>query len=138
MKDSLKIPKIFNLQFAPKHWSKLQTLRVMLGAPLPTTRDAYEGLDICLHHQNKVTTFARLAQRVVPNLPKDREELDQTGASRNEYATEFGVLIESMLCEMYSSLDGLGLFLCAVFPKARRLQHKSNERLFRLAKREPV
>jgi hypothetical protein len=106
----------------------------MLGDPLPTTPKAYEGLDICLHHQNKVTTFARLAQRVVPNLPKDREELDQTGASRNEYATEFGVLIESMLCEMYSSLDGLGLFLCAVFPKARRLQHKSNEKLFRLAK----
>jgi hypothetical protein len=134
MKATSDIPKIFHRQFAPEHWSKLQTLRALLGDPLPTTPNAYEGLDVCLNHQNKVVIFARLAQRVVPHLPKDREELDQTGASRNEYATEFGVLIESMLCEMYSCLDGLGLFLCAVFPKTRRLQHKSNEKLFRLAK----
>src|ERR1051326_31392 len=93
-------PRVFHRQFAPEQWSKLKMLRAMLGEPLPISPNAYEGLDVCLNHQDKVMIFAQLAQRVVLHLPKDREELDRTGASRNRYATEFGVLIESMLCEI--------------------------------------
>jgi hypothetical protein len=132
MKDD-RVRDYFHLQFAPEHWSSLQTLRSMLGDPLPTTTRAYEGLDACLHHQNKVVIFARLAQRIVPDLPKDREQLEATGASDNIHSAEFGALLEAMLCEMYSSLDGLAMFLCEAFPRARGLQCKSNEKLFRRA-----
>ncbi len=106
----------------------------MLGEPLPLTRDTYEALDACLGHLRKYQVFARIADRVVPNLPKDREELERYGGSRNLHSEEFGALLEAMLCELYASLDGLRQFLCVVFPKMQGLQNKSNEKLFRRAK----
>jgi hypothetical protein len=117
-----ELPKIFHLQFTPEHWSRLVRLRALLGKPLPTTRESYEGLDACIGHLQKYQVFARIADRIIPNLPKDREELDRYGASRNAHSEEFGALTEAMLCELYSSLDGLLQFLQAVYPTNRELK----------------
>ncbi|MCX6901030.1 MAG: hypothetical protein NT105_20340 [Verrucomicrobia bacterium] len=130
------IPNVFHLQFTPEHWSRLERLRSLLGEPLPTTRDCYEALDACIGHLRKYQVFERIAARIVPNLPKDREELEHRGGSRNIHSEEFGALIEAMICELYASLDGLRQFLCVVFPKTQGMQKKSNEKLFKRAKEQ--
>jgi hypothetical protein len=109
------------------------TLRAMLGEPLPTTPRAYEALDICLNRLNKFETFGRIVTRILPDLPKDHEELDNMGASRNLNSAEFGAIIEAMLCELYGVCDGLREFLTALYRKVRGVQNKSNEKLFRRA-----
>jgi hypothetical protein len=126
--------QIFHLQFAPEHWSNLYYLRAMLGPPLPTTRETYEALDACIGHLQKFNVFGRIAKRIIPNLPKDREELDHCGASRNIHSSELAALLEAMVCELYAALDGFRAFLCAVYPKMQGLQNQSNEKLLRRAK----
>jgi hypothetical protein len=128
------LPKIFHLQFDPARWTQLERLRAMLGKPLPTTRASYQALDACLGHLQKYQALCRVAARIIPNLPKDRLELETYGASRNLHCEEFGALLEAMLCELYESLDGLRHLLCVVYPKAQGLQDKSNEKLFQRAK----
>src|ERR1039457_5167306 len=117
-----ELPKIFHLQFTPEQWSQLVRLRALLGKPLPTTRESYQALDACIGHLRKYQVFARVADRIIPNLPKDREELDRYGSSRNLHSEEFGALTEAMLCELYSSLDGLLHFFQAIYPTMERLQ----------------
>lgn len=117
-----ELPKIFHLQFTPEHWSQLTRLRALLGKPLPTTRESYQALDACLGHLRKYQVFAGIADRIIPNLPKDREELDRYGSSRNLHSEEFGALTEAMLCELYSSLDGLLDFFKAIYPTMQQLQ----------------
>jgi hypothetical protein len=117
-----ELPKIFHLQFTPEHWSQLVRLRALLGNPLPTTRESYQALDACIGHLRKYQVFARIADRIIPSLPKDREELDRYGASRNLHSEEFGALTEAMLCELYSSLDGLLNFFQAMYPTMDQLQ----------------
>lgn len=117
-----ELPKIFHLQFTPEHWSQLTRLRALLGRPLPRTRESYSALDACLGHLRKYQVFAGIADRIIPNLPKDREELDRYGASRNLNSEEFGALTEGMLCELYSSLDGLLEFFQAIYPAMNSLQ----------------
>jgi hypothetical protein len=109
-------------------------LRALLGPPFPRTRESYEGLDACIGHLHKYEIFARVADRIVPELPKDYEELEKYAASRNIHSQEFGALSEAMICELYASLDGLRQFLCALYPKVQGMQNKSNEKLFRKAK----
>ena len=117
-----ELPKIFHLQFTPEQWSQLVRLRALLGKPLPTTRESCQALDACLGHLRKYQVFARVANRIIPSLPKDREELDRFGSSRNLHSEEFGALTEAMLCELYSSLDGLLEFFQAIYPAMKPLQ----------------
>jgi hypothetical protein len=98
-----ELPKIFHLQFTPEHWSQLVRLRALLGKPLPTTRESYQALDACIGHLRKHQVFARIADRIIPSLPKDREELDRYGASRNLHSEEFGALTEAT-CGLYRGL----------------------------------
>ena len=117
-----ELPKIFHLQFTPEQWSQLVRLRALIGKPLPTTRESYQALDACIGHLRKYQVFARIADRIIPSLPKDREELDRYGASRNLHSEEFGALTEAMLCELYSSLDGLLNFFQAIYPTMHQLE----------------
>lgn len=133
MSGEKRLPPIFHLDFAPEHWTKLMTLRAMLGDPFPTTPAVYEGLDICLNRLHKYETFSRLAERVIPELPKDREELDRFGASRNLHSAEFGVVVEAMISELYGTCDGVREFLYALFPKVQGVSRKKNETVFRRA-----
>lgn len=109
------------------------TLRAMLGDPLPTTPEVYEALDICINRLNKYEVFSRIAARIQSELPKDREELDLLGASRNLNSAEFGVTVEAMLSELYGTCDGIREFLYALFPKTRGVSRKRNETVFRRA-----
>lgn len=109
------------------------TLRAMLGDPLPTTPQVYEALDICLNRLHKYDAFSRIADRIRRELPKDREELDRLGASRNLNSGEFGAVVEAMLGELYGTCDGVREFLSAIFPKVQGIPKKKNETVFRRA-----
>ena len=128
-----ELPKIFHLQFAPEKWSQLYRLCNFVGLVFPNNRDAYDGLTACDGHLGKVPVLERIAERLLPDLPKDREELDKYGASRNLNSQEYAALWETMICELYASLDGLRQFLYGIYREVRKVQNASNEKLFRRA-----
>lgn len=103
----MELPKIFHLRFAPERWSNLQRLSNFVGLIFPKSRDAYDGLTACEHHMEKVQVIKRIAARLLPELPKDREELDKYGATRNLHSQEYAAIWETTICELYASLDGL-------------------------------
>jgi len=136
MKPQPNLPKIFHLRFAPEIWSPLFRLCNFVGLAFPNNRDAYDGLTACEGHLDKVQVLKRIAERLLPELPKDLEELDQRGASRNLNSHEYAALCETIICELYSSLDGLRQFLYGIYRHVRKVQNSSNEKLFRHAKEQ--
>lgn len=121
---------VFLLNFMPEQWTSLHKLRYFLGAPLPNDGSVRIGLRDCEQHLSKVQVLWRVAERLRPNLILDREELERIGGTANLHSQELAAVFESIICALYSSLDGLRKFLFGVYRNVKGVQNGSNGKLF--------
>ncbi len=56
-------------------------------------------------HFHKAIILEELAQSIAPDLRKDREELSAKGYSGNKNGARLAAVIETIFCELYSSVD---------------------------------
>ncbi len=127
---SSELPNVFLLQFAPEQWTPLRKLRYFLGPPLPPDGNVRIGLRDCEQHLDKVEVLWRVADRLRPNLALDREELDRFGGTSNLHSQELAAVYESIICALYSALDGLRTFIFGLYRNVPRVQNGSNGKLF--------
>jgi hypothetical protein len=129
-----ELPNLFFLEFAPERWTTLHKLAGFAGPPLPNNAYVRIGLRDCGQHLDKTALFFGIAERLRPNLALDREELDRIGATSNLNSQDFAALGESIICTLYSALDGLRGFLYGTYRDVKCIQNGSNEQLFKRAK----
>jgi len=128
--NSQEPPDVFLLQFAPEQWTPLHKLSCFLGPPLPLNGNVRIGLRDCEQHLDKVDVLWRVAERLRPNLALDREELERLGGTSNLHSQELAAVFESIICALYSALDGLRTFLYGVYRNVKGVQNASNGKLF--------
>ena len=117
----------------PERWSTTQKLLGFLGPPYPTKGYIRDGLETCEAHLHKVEVLRRIALKLRPDLPKDRAQLEEIGASQQHHSQEFAAICETIICELYSVLDGLRTFIYGAYRHVQRVQNESNERLLKRA-----
>jgi hypothetical protein len=123
-----KLPTVFI--FVPEQWDYIIRFTKWHGTPFPTSRDLSNALKTITDHRNKFIALAKRATQLIPELVEERNQLDRCGYSNLEKETEFTAIIESMICELYSCLDGLRNTIYVIYRNVRGVQNKSTEKLF--------
>jgi hypothetical protein len=120
----------FLMQFQPAHWTPAGKFLKFLGPPFNRTRVLNEAIQSCADHTRKYETFAELAAELAPKLALDRDELESQGYSPAARSRQFAALIEVLVCELYSVLDGIRYTTFHIYRKVRGVQSGSTSKLF--------
>ena len=126
-------PEKFLLLFNPEHWPAVQQFRHFIGPPYTVNGELVTGTRAAEGHHEKFLVLAGLANRLQETLVEDLIELDQEGHTPASRSREFAALTETLICELYSCLDGIRRVLFAVYKGVRGVQNKSTKKLFALA-----
>ncbi len=102
-----------------------------LGEPFKSSRAPQTAIQSCVDHTRKFETFAEIATETLPKLAIDKAELKEKGFSPANHARQFSAIIEVMICELYSILDGIKLTTFEIYGgSVRGIQQKSTSKLF--------
>lgn len=126
----------FLLIYAPEHWDYVARFAKWHGEPFKNTHDLSKGLSTITGHRSKFQTLAKQATRLVPEIVQERNLLNERGYSTGDKAREFTGIIETLICELYSCLDGLRTCIHAIYRHVQGVQKKSTEKMFSRAAEE--
>ncbi|GAB7542782.1 hypothetical protein [Cupriavidus sp. 8B] len=126
------------LAFAPEHWTAAGKFKHFLGRPFTTDADgirkAQHAIQTVIDHTHKYDVLAALANRLLPTLTEDVAELHANGYTPGARSQEVAAVFETLICELYSVLDGVRDSLYWLYDGKLSLQKKSTARLFARAK----
>jgi hypothetical protein len=125
------LPTIFT--YIPEEWDYVDRFAKWYGAPFTDSQALSNGLKTITGHREKFKTLAQPATLLIPELVEERQLLDQQGYSSGAKSREFASIIETLICELYSCLDGLRNSIHAIYKDVRGVQKKSTEKLFKNA-----
>lgn len=128
------LPTVFI--YVPEMWDYIDRFAKWYGAPFTYSYALSNGLKIITDHRDKFTTLAERATLLVPELVEERQFLDTRGYSSQTKAREFTGIIETLICELYSCLDGLRNTIHAIYKDVPGVQKKSTEKMFKNALEE--
>lgn len=120
----------FLLQFQPAHWTPAGKFLRFLGPPFKPSRGLNEAIQSCADHIRKFETFAAMAAELGPKLTLDRVELENNGFSPANRSRQFAALIEVLVCELYSVLDGIRYTTFHIYRRMQGVQSSSTSKLF--------
>lgn len=123
----------FFLKFVPEQWTPFERFHAFAPDTYPDPWVA-RGLNAVQDHLNKYEVIAGLVNDLVPTIDEDRKELEETGHSSSRRSRQTAALCEVLVCELYSSLDGLRDALFGIYRDVKGIQRSSNEALFKRAK----
>lgn len=118
------------VQFLPEQWpqwirfTKFYSTTYCLGQP---PRNALRGID---SHLIKANTLYKLAVHHAPNILEDEKDVQACGYSPATRSKEITALLESVFCELYSSLDCMSKVLGNIYAGRRGVPKKSTHRFF--------
>jgi hypothetical protein len=123
----------FFIDFLPERWNSLTRFLKLVGPPFPTSPGVLSGAHAASGHLSKYDLLADLANRLAPHLSEDLEELHREGFTPAVRSREFAALTETLICTLYSALDGLRDTLYEAYRKVSGVQRKSTKELFKRA-----
>lgn len=116
--------------FAPERWTAPGKFLRFDGPPFAVSRQLNDAVRSCADHIDKYETFAALATDLQSGLHLDREELDRDGHTPATRSRQYAAMVEVLICELYSMLDGLRYTLFAIYRRCRGVQQNSTNQLF--------
>ena len=122
----------FALFFAPDHWTAVRRFSQFIGPPFHDP-EVVKGTKTAASHLDKFEVLAAMANRLTPTLVEDQLELDRDGHTPAIRAREFAALNETLVCELYGSLDGVRRALFGAYRAVEGVQNESTEKLFKRA-----
>lgn len=128
------LPTVFT--YVPHMWDYVDRFARWYGAPFADSHALSNGLKTITGHRDKFKTLAERAASLVPELIEEHQLLDQKGYSSSNKAREFTGITETLICELYSCLDGLRNTIHAIYKNVRGVQRKSTEKMFTNAAKE--
>ena len=123
----------FLLSFVPEQWDVIKVFSTFPLKGTKNTRLLSRGLKSVNDHLEKYRTFAGLANKLIPGFEVDREQVENNGYSPAIHSKEFAAVVESCVCELYSTLDGVRDVIFVIYNDVQGVQKKSNEKLYRKA-----
>ncbi|HLO86118.1 MAG TPA: hypothetical protein VK203_14075 [Nostocaceae cyanobacterium] len=129
-----QLPTVFT--YHPEYWDYVDRFTKWHGAPFPDSPILSKSLRTITDHRNKFRTLADRANLLIPEIVEERKLLNQTGYSNCDKVREFTAIIETLVCEIYSCLDGLRDAIHSIYENVRGVQKKSTGTLFKKAAEE--
>jgi hypothetical protein len=123
----------FLLYFAPDRWAPERRFVQFLGPPFLVDAPLSRGTNAVISHLEKYELLAELANDLLPLLDEDERQLDAAGYTPGMGGRKYGALVEAMLSELYSTLDGVRQVVFSVYRGVRGVQNESTYKMFQRA-----
>jgi hypothetical protein len=121
------------ISFAPHRWGQIRRFILFHNQTYRFTPDEDSALSGADGHFARYMILRGLCIRLVPELVKDYEELLQYGYSSAVNAQELAAIVDSLFCELYSSVDCTRTVIAAVYKKHNYVPSGSTSKMFRYA-----
>jgi len=95
----------FLIAFAPENWGTLERFQHFCDGTYVFDADTKHALSGAANHFHKARILLELARQHAPKLEEDEAQLERCGYTPAERGKELAALIESVLLELYSSVD---------------------------------
>lgn len=93
------------IAFAPDRWGKLERFQRFYAGTYLFDRDTQQALSGAANHLHKAPILLQVAREHAAKLPEDRAQLEKHGFTPAQRGKELSALIESILLDLYSSID---------------------------------
>lgn len=123
----------FALFFAPELWTSERRFAYFLGAPFKVDVPLSRGTNAVISHLEKYQLLGELAVDLMTLLDRDEKELAESGHTPGTGGRKLGALVEAMISELYSTLDGIRQVVYSVYRGVRGVQNESTYKLFQCA-----
>ncbi len=130
-KDQRKLTNV--ITFAPDVWGEVRKFIRFYYTTYKFTEYVNSSLLGVDGHFHKYSILMGLAKRLVPDLKKDNEELIQRGYTEAIHSKELAAIIDTLFCELYSSVDCTRTVIGAIYGKYRNVPTKSTSKMFKNA-----
>lgn len=91
--------------FAPELWGEVEIFRKFYNTTYTLGKNAMSALYGVHGHFSRYHVLLALSKRLIPDLKKEYEEIIETGTYDAIRSKELAAIIDSMFCELYSSVD---------------------------------
>jgi len=135
-KDIPGFDTTFHLMFNPGRWDWSVKFSHFVGVAGHFDREAIKGANTYIDHHQKFVVLGGLANRIIPDLKRDREQFAERGSSDQRYHREFCAVLEVLIAELYSSLDGIRRLIYSVYRNVQGVQNESTQKLFSRASKK--
>jgi hypothetical protein len=108
--------------FTPELWGTYTRFRNFYGRTYSFDDAARSRLLGINGHLGRASRLLALAKRMAPTLDEDAAELEATGHSHGDRAHELAAVVDSAICEIYSTLDCFRHVLKAIYPNHKNLK----------------
>jgi hypothetical protein len=125
------LPTVFT--YVPHMWDYIDRFDRWHGAPFSDSWALSNGLKTITGHRNKFQALAERATSLVPELIEERQLFNRQRYSCGSKVREFTAISETLICELYSCLDGLRNTIHAIYEPVKGVQKKSTDKMFKNA-----
>jgi len=119
--------------FDPTQWGEVTKFRRFAPSTYNLDSSANAALSGVEGHIQKYNILMGLAQRIVPKLVEDKEELIKQGYSNAIRSKELAAIVETLFCELYSCVDCTRQVIGAIYGNLPGVTKKSTSKLFKNA-----
>ena len=121
------------ISFVPHLWGQIWKFKLFHSSTYSFSQDVESAISGTYEHFDRYITLMNLSKRLVHGLDKDYEELIKKGYSTAICYKELAAIVDSMFCELYSSVDCTRTVIAAVYGNYRCVPSDSTSRLFKYA-----
>ncbi len=108
--------------YAPEQWGTLEKFTKFYSHSFELSRTGQRCVSGAQNHFHKASTLNQLAQKLAPNLDLDDQELTDKGYSHAVNTSELSAVVESILLELYSSIDCARKVITEICAKEWKIQ----------------
>lgn len=121
------------ISFAPYMWGQIWKFKLFHGPTYQFSQNVESAISGTYEHFDRYIILSNLSKRLVSGLDKDYEELMKKGYSTAICSKELAAIVDSMFCELYSSVDCTRTVIAAVYGKYRCVPSNSTSQMFEYA-----
>lgn len=121
------------ISFAPHRWGQVRKFIHFHSVSYQFNSNVDSALYGADGHFARYIVLRGLCKKLVSELVKDYEELVKNGYSHTSYSQELAAIVDSLFCELYSSVDCTRFVIAAVYGKYRCVPSDSTSKLFEYA-----
>lgn len=120
--------------FAPDRWGSLEWFQHFYVETYSFDHHTQQALAGAANHFNKALTLLRIAREHASKLPEDDEQLEKYGYTPARRGKELSALVESVLLDLYSSVDCTRKVVTFVYKKHRGVKNSTRKFFHAIAK----
>lgn len=126
------------ISFAPETWGQVWKFIRFHSPTYKFSRNVDSALSGADGHFRKYMILMGLARKLVPDLGKDYEQAVKNGFSDAIHSKELAAILDSLFCELYSSVDCTRRVIAAVYGRYQGITSKSTSGLFENAGKHKI